>query len=74
MPTLTPTSESSEALTPVEEVVFVPEVTNPALFPSAATFPSSRTFPSSGSITPASGLQLDAVSEGSETLTAISED
>ena len=71
---LQPLSETAETLSELDELVPTDEVVTPALYPSAATFPSARTFPATGEIIPATGLQLGALSETTEALTALTED
>ena len=63
MPSLTPLAETTKTLTGLAELV-----ATPALYPSSSTFPGSSTFPSVGS-----GLSVSGVTEGSKTLTPLSE-
>lgn len=66
MPALQPASETTESLTAVEEVVR----DEYALYPGASTFPGPTTYPGVFTF----GLALAVVSEGSETLTPLTED
>lgn len=73
--TLTVFSEGTETLTALAEGVEIPDVTHPALYPSAAlTYPSAAgTYPSPGLFVAGSGKHLTALGEGTETLTPFGE-
>ena len=63
-------SEDIKTATPLAEFASPPAV--PGLYPSPTTYPSAAgTYPSAGS--PASGLQVTSVTEGTKTATPLTE-
>lgn len=75
MPSLTPASEGSLTLTPSSEVEFAAAYVIPGLLPSSSLYPGSGVYPRDNvSVAQIDGLVLTPVSDGSLTLTPLSED